>query len=72
MWPMTMPAHDHVGILILRCWTEGEPLTGLRVRIIATDDLATMEWPVAVVTDAAAAGSAVSTWLEAFVAGRGE
>jgi hypothetical protein len=69
---MTVPTHNHVGVLILRCWTEGEPPTGLRVRIIATDDLATTEWPVAVVTDAVAAGAAVSAWLQAFVVGRGE
>jgi hypothetical protein len=65
---MTRSAHDRAGILILRCWTEGPPATGLRVRIVATGDLDATERPVTVVTDAASAGAAVCAWLEGFIA----
>jgi hypothetical protein len=65
---MTVSARDRAGILILRCWTEGPPATGLRVRIVATGDVATTERPVTVVTDVASAGAAVCAWLEEFLA----
>ena len=65
---MTVSPRDHAGILILRCWTEGPPATGLRVRILATGELAATERLVTVVTDAASAGAAVCAWLEEFIA----
>jgi hypothetical protein len=50
---MTAFTRDRAGVLILRCWTEGDPATGLRVRIVAASDPAVSESPVTLVTDVA-------------------
>jgi hypothetical protein len=63
---------DRAGVLILRCWIEGDPATGLRVRIVAASGAAVSESPVTVVTDVASTGAAGCAWLEESTTGAEE